>query len=378
MRFEMKEPEGAADEFGRDVIADGENENENGARAHAGQGLRQVNAAKRDNRARAHRARRAHIAGRDRFHHAVKRQNHERQQNVGHRHDGAESVVNHFQSPFVVDDSVGDENIVQNALLLQKDDPRSRAHEQRSPKRQQDEDEQNIRDSIRQRGEQKRGRIAEQQRAQRDEKRQRERAREKAAVNGAIGRLQLVGVGFGVVAKIEGGVVIIRGERSRELFDDAPGLDAPPFFVDFEQRRAGGGRVGENGVVEFGDAARAFAKQPRKAGHFVIEPLADAGGGFVARALAQIGQHRGVNRIGGRALAVPLRQFGGGARQVARDDRAVGAALGHVQHRGDESDQQKREQGRDRRESEPFFAPLGAREASRQSREGVGGGGGGH
>ena len=199
----------------------------------------------------------------------------------------------------------------------------------------------------------------------------------KAAVNGAIGRLQFVGVGFGVVAKIEGGVVIIRGERSRELFDDAPGLDSLPFFVDFEQRRAGGGRVGENGVVEFGDAARAFAKQPRKAGHFVIEPLADAGGGFVARALAQIGQHRGVNRIGGRALAVPTRQFGGGERQIAGDDRAVGAALGHVQHRGNESDQQKREQGRDRRESEPFFAPLGAREASRQSREGVGGGGGG-
>ena len=86
---------GAADELGRDVVADRQDEDEDGAGADARHRLREVDPPERGPVGGAERLGRAEVGGRDGLHHRVERQDHERQQDVRHRDDRAGGVVDH-------------------------------------------------------------------------------------------------------------------------------------------------------------------------------------------------------------------------------------------------------------------------------------------
>ncbi|MNF90843.1 hypothetical protein D3C84_734280 [compost metagenome] len=86
--------------------------------------------------------RRTHVGRRDPLHHAVDRQNHERQQDVHHRDVNPDAVEHQFQR--FIDDAHGHQGAVDQATGLQQDNPRRHSHQDRSPERQQDQNHQQV------------------------------------------------------------------------------------------------------------------------------------------------------------------------------------------------------------------------------------------
>jgi hypothetical protein len=95
----------------------------------AGKRLRRVDAPERGQRCRAQRQRSPHMRGGNRSHHRVQRQHHERQQHVRHRRIDRGSAIQQLERH--LDHSGLQQRGVDDALVLQQNDPRRAAHEQR-------------------------------------------------------------------------------------------------------------------------------------------------------------------------------------------------------------------------------------------------------
>ncbi len=227
MRLEINLPVVAAHQGRGDVVADGHDEDEQHPGGEARDGQRHVDLGEGVDLRCTHRTGGAHVGRRDGLHHAVERQDHEGQQDVGHRHDGADLIVDHAHSPTVVEQAEPDQHVVDDALLLQQDDPGGGAHQQRGPEGQQHQDHQQVGGLQRQSGQQEGHGIAQQNAEPGDQHRHPGGAPEERAID-LIALRPLHHLAFGGVLVVEGQQVVDRRDRAGLALHQAPELQGFP------------------------------------------------------------------------------------------------------------------------------------------------------
>ena len=149
----------APEQRGRDVEADGEQEDQHAARGHARQAQGEEDPEEGLARGRAEAAGGRHEGGVDPGHDAEQREHHERQQHVHHADLHAHHVVDEGERP--VDHAPPDEDLVDEASLSEDHHPGERAHEDARPERHQHEHDQDGADARRDDGHQVGERVAE-------------------------------------------------------------------------------------------------------------------------------------------------------------------------------------------------------------------------
>ena len=349
---------GAADEFGRDVVADRQDEDEDRAGADAGDRLGEIDPPEGRPVVRAHGFGGAQIARRDRLHHRIERQDHERQKDVRHRDDRAGRVVDHHQTVVVGDESDPDEQVVDHALLLQEDLPGRGADQKRRPERQKDEDQDEVGRPHRQVAQKPGDRIAEDQTGGRYRDRQDEGSHEQFEIDLLVLGLQLRA--FGGRLHVHGGQKIAGCVGSGIILDGAPDIDVAPLVVDVEELLS----VGDVRVHVF-DPTAALAEERRDAGILVVQARSEARVDLLLHGDQHVVVKRREDLLGGRlaALRIPGLEQGDRFGDRVADYLVLDGAEQHVRDRKDEGDEDENEQRRHEQERPDLLRAQRAAEA---------------
>ncbi|OMP13417.1 hypothetical protein COLO4_01723, partial [Corchorus olitorius] len=246
-----------------DVVTNGQDEHQQAPGADTGIGLGEVHPPETGERVATQRNRRTHVAWRNAFHHAVQRQDHERQQNVHHRDVHAGAVEHQFQR--LVDDAHGHQRTVDQPARLQQYDPRCHPHQDRGPERQQHQDHQQVALPGRQVGQQVRQRVGQHQADGGDHHAHPQGAGKDIQVNG------LVRGSLGQFAKVIDTVVqrsqqVERGQRAGVAADRLPVGRVAPTFVQGLQ-----GILVRGGLGLERQCARRLGQQAAVAGQFHVQ-----------------------------------------------------------------------------------------------------------
>ncbi len=138
---------GSADQGGSDVIAETQDESEQASRANPRHGERKIDAPERIERASTERTRRAHVGWGYSLHDTVDRQQGERQLDVDHRGDRAETAKDQFERGLSEMEELNE--IVDRTIVLQQHEPGSGSNQEGSPERHENEYQQDIRQALR-------------------------------------------------------------------------------------------------------------------------------------------------------------------------------------------------------------------------------------
>ncbi|MDR8818445.1 hypothetical protein FEQ05_02148 [Burkholderia pseudomultivorans] len=300
---------------------------------------------------------RALVGRRDRLHHAVQRQDHERQQDVRHRDIHADAVEQQRQR--MRDQPGAEQRLVDQPLALQQHDPRGHAHQHRGPERNQHEDHHEVRAPLRQRRDPVCERIAEQQREQRDRHADHERAAEDRQVD------RLVGVGRHDVAEavllvVERGEQVERRIRAAVLRDRLPVRNVAPARVELDELVAHLRGCQRRVVVAFQrHRARRLRDQRPVAGNLGVQAARERAHRVAVGDLRHVGRERGVCGVGRRRLAVPVRERGDRIRQRGGDLGVLHRAREQRADRHDEDQQHEQRERRDQQQRHRALAGLG-------------------
>ena len=358
MKLLMRVPEVPPTRAGSDVVPDGDDEDEDAARPDPGHRVRHVDLHEGGERIRPERASGPHVARRDRLHHAVEREHHEREQDVGHGDDRPGAVVDHREAVVVADETDPHEEVIDDPLLLEERDPARGPDQERGPEREQHHDHQQVARANGQGRHQVRDRVAEEEAEHGDDEAEPQGPAEEVHVDLPLLRL----AGDGAVrgeSKVGGGEVVRGGVGGALALDEPPDVEVPPALVELDHRLPVGGLV---------DALRAppgLAKEARHAAELVVEPYPHPADGAVLPALLEI-RHEGLeHRLFGQLAPgrVPVGKLRDRAVQHAPDELVLDAAKEHVPDGDEEGDEEECEEGEDEPERLETAPSQGPREA---------------
>lgn len=345
----------AAQQRRGDVVADGQDEHQQATGADARDGLWEIHPPEAGERVAAEGNRGAHVARRNALHHAVDRQDHERQHDVHHRDVYAGAVEHQLQR--LVDQAELEQRAVDQATRLQQDDPGGDTHQDRGPERQQDQDHQQVALARRQVGQQVGQRVGQQQADDGDHRAHPEGAGEDVQVDGLVrgGARHFAEI---VDPVVEGCEQVIGRIAAGVAADHLPVGGVAPALVELLH----GVLVGSGLLLER-QLARGLRHQAAITGQLHVQALGEIADGLVATSLGEILAERLVDGVGRQRLAVP-----GGDGLYRQRQRANHFRVGHalVEQRGDrhqEGQDQEGQQGQDQRLGLQAVHPLGARQA---------------
>ncbi|MCY1413361.1 hypothetical protein D9M71_287910 [compost metagenome] len=299
--------------------------------------------------------RRSHVRRRNSFHHAIDRQNHERQQDVHHRDVHTHAVEHQFQR--LVDHAHAHQGTVDQATRLQQHNPGRDPHQDRGPERQQHQDHQQVALARRQVGQQVRQRIGQHQADGGNDQAHPEGTGKNVQVD------RLVRRGRGQFAQVIDAVVdrcqqVERCDGAGVTADRLPVGRVAPTLVKLLH----GFFIGSRLSLER-QGASGFCQQAAVAGQLHVQALGKITQGLILARFSQVFAQSLVYRLIRQALAIPVGYRGHGTRQAAHHFRVTDALVEQRNDRHQENQQQEQHQRCDQGLGFPAIDPLGVGQA---------------